>query len=262
MLLAIDVGNTQTHIGLLSREGIAAEWRIHTDPRLSADELAGEFQQFLSWHGLSFSRQVSGVAISSVVPPVTSALRDMVERYLHFKPVVVEPGLRTGMPILIDNPTEVGSDRICNSVAACGLGKGGPIIVVDFGTATTFDALSARGEYLGGAIAPGIQVSAEALAFNAARIPTVELIPPRSVIGKSTVESVRSGVIFGAAAMVEGMIERMRVVLQAEPHQEVEIFATGGLAPLILSHCAVSARFEPALTLEGLRILYDRNVQL
>jgi type III pantothenate kinase len=262
VLLAIDVGNTQTHIGLLSREGITAEWRIHTDPRRSADELAGEFQQFLSWQELSFSRQVTGVAISSVVPTVTSALREMVERYLHFKPVVVEPGVRTGMPILIDNPAELGSDRICNSVAASSMGKGGPMIVIDFGTATTFDALSARGEYLGGAIAPGIQISADALALTAARIPTVELIAPRSVIGKSTAESVRSGVIFGAAAMVEGMIERMSVVLQADRSKKVEIFATGGLAPLVLEHCAVSARFEPALTLEGLRILYDRNVQL
>ncbi|MDQ4149401.1 MAG: type III pantothenate kinase [Actinomycetota bacterium] len=261
MLLAIDVGNTQTHVGVLSKEGLAAEWRTFTEPRRSADELAAEFHQFLSWQDLSFSRQVTGVAISSVVPAVTSALREMVERYFHFIPVVVEPGIRTGMPILIENPSELGADRLCNAVAAWSLGKGGPMIVIDFGTATTFDALSRKGEYLGGAIVPGIQISADALAAHAARIPVVELVPPRSVVGKSTVESVRSGVILGAAAMVEGMVERIRVVLESGPGPEAEIVATGGLAPLVLEHCAVHASFEPALTLEGLRILYDRNVQ-
>jgi type III pantothenate kinase len=260
MLLAIDVGNSQTHIGILSKQGITAQWRISTEPRKSADELAGDLQQFLAWQDLSFSRQVTGVAISSVVPALTSALKEMVERYFHFDPVVVEPGVKTGMPILIDNPAEVGADRICNSVAAWVM-AGGPAIVIDFGTATTFDAVSRKGEYLGGAIAAGVQISADALASKAARIFTVELTPPRKVIGKSTAESVRSGVIYGAAAMVEGIIRRMREELEEDSQGEPNIVATGGLAPLVLQHCEVRARYEPALTLEGLRILYERNAQ-
>ena len=261
MLLAVDVGNSQTHVGLLYQEEIVAQWRTFTEPRRSPDELAAEFQQFLAWHDLSFSREVTGVAISSVVPALTLALREMVERYLRFDPVVVEPGIRTGMPIFIENPAELGADRICNSVGAWARGSGGPMIVIDFGTATTFDALSGKGEYLGGAIVPGIQISADALSARAARIPVIELSAPRSVIGKSTVESVRSGVIFGAAAMVEGMDERMKVVLEAAPGPDAEVVTTGGLAPLVLEHCGVHARFQPALTLEGLRILYDRNVE-
>jgi type III pantothenate kinase len=259
MLLAIDVGNSQTHIGLLAKEGITAQWRTSTEARKSADELARELQQFLAWQDLSFSRQVTGVAISSVVPPLTSALKEMVERYFHFNPVVVEPGIKTGMPILVDNPAEVGADRICNSVAAWAM-AGGPSIVIDFGTATTFDAVSRRGEYLGGAIAAGVQISAEALASKAARIFTVELIAPSNVIGKSTAESVRSGVIHGSASMVEGMIRRMSEELEEGSQGEPQIVATGGLAPLVLEHSSVKAIYEPALTLEGLRILYERNV--
>jgi type III pantothenate kinase len=179
----------------------------------------------------------------------------MVERYFGFSPVVIEPGTRTGMPILIDNPGELGADRICNSVAAYALG-GGPLIVIDFGTATTFDVIGQRGEYLGGAIAPGVQISADALAQAAARLPRVELVPPRTVIGKSTIESVRSGVLFGTAAMVDGMIDRIRAEMKGEP----QVVATGGLAPLVLEHCSTKARFEPTLTLTGLRILYERNV--
>ena len=258
--MAIDVGNSQTHIGVLSKGGIAAEWRIRTEPQKSADELAGELQQFLAWQDLSFSRQVTGVAISSVVPALTSSLKEMVERYFHFNPVVVEPGVRTGMPLLIDNPSEVGADRICNAVAAWAI-CGGPSIIIDFGTATTFDAVSRKGEYLGGAIAPGVQISADALASKAARIFTVELTPPRHVIGKSTSESVRSGVIHGAAAMVEGMVHRMKLELAKGGQGEPKIIATGGLALVVLEHCEVAARYEPALTLEGLRILYERNVQ-
>lgn len=255
MLLAIDVGNTQTHIGVFSREEIAAQWRTHTERTRTADELALTFRQFLSMNHLSFDHQITGVVISSVVPSLTAAIREMVERYFHFSPVVVEPGTRTGMPILIDNPGELGADRICNSVAAYAL-AGGSLIVIDFGTATTFDVIGQRGEYLGGAIAPGVQVSADALAQAAARLPRVELISPRSVIGKSTIESVRSGVLVGAAAMVDGMVDRIRAEMKGEP----QVVATGGLAPLVLEHCIAKARFEPTLTLTGLRILYERNV--
>lgn len=255
MLLAIDVGNTHTHCGVFTREVVTAQWRASTGMAATADELALNLQHFLSLHDLSFSRQITGVVLSSVVPDLTAAIREMVERCFHFSPIVVEPGIRTGMPLLIDNPAEVGADRICNSVAAFSL-VGGPLIVIDFGTATTFDAISQKGEYLGGVIAPGVQVSANALTSAAARIPRVELTAPRTVIGRSTVESVRSGVVLGAAAMVDGMTEKIRFELKGE----AQVVATGGLAPLILGHCDTKARYEPTLTLTGLRLLYERNV--
>jgi type III pantothenate kinase len=178
----------------------------------------------------------------------------MVERYFHFNPVIVEPGTRTGMPIATENPREVGADRIVNAVAAFSL-VGGPLVVIDFGTATTFDAVSEAGEYIGGAIAPGVQISANALASMAAQIQKVELVQPRNVIGRSTVESLRSGLLLGTAAMVEGMVERM----QKELGGFAALVATGGLAPLVLEQCSVPVRHEPALTLIGLRIIYERN---
>lgn len=256
MLLAIDVGNTQTQIGLFSKDLLVAHWRTRTQAGCTADELALTFQQFLALKELSFSRQLTGMVISSVVPSLTGALRQMVERYLPFPPVVVEPGLRTGMRILIDNPLELGADRLCGAVAAHALVEG-PVIVVDFGTATTFDAVSHGGEYLGGAICPGVQVAADALAAATARLPRVELMAPRSAIGRSTVESLRSGVVLGAAAMVEGMVTR----IQSEMTGEAQVVATGGLCSVVLEQCSVKARFEPSLTLTGLRILYERNVR-
>jgi type III pantothenate kinase len=254
MLLAVDVGNTQTHVGIFGGETLLAEWRISTDARRTADELALIFQEFLHFQGLSFSTMVSGVVLSSVVPALTAAHREMVERYFHFQPVVVEPGTKTGMPIVTDNPREVGADRIVNAVAAFAL-VGGPVIVIDFGTATTFDAVSEAGEYLGGAIAPGVQISANALASVAAQISRVELVQPRAVIGRSTAESVRSGVLLGTAAMVDGMVERM----QKELGGFASLVATGGLAQLILERCSSAIRHEPALTLTGLRIIHERN---
>jgi type III pantothenate kinase len=256
VLLVADVGNTQTHIGVFSSDVLEAEWRTSTDPRRTADELALVFEQFLAQEDLSFSRQVTGVIVASVVPPLTTAVREMVERYFHFDPVVVEPGIRTGMPVLTDNPKEVGADRITNAVAA--LDKfGGPAIVVDFGTATTFDAVSEGGEYLGGAIAPGVEISADALWRVAAQIQKVELIAPEGIVGRSTTESVRSGVVLGTASMVDGMVERM----QKELGGHATAVATGGLAPVILPECDVELRHEPRLTLEGLRIIYERNAE-
>lgn len=254
MLLAVDAGNTQTHIGILTPNEIVAEWRISTEPRRTADELALVFQEFLSFAELSFSKQVTGVVISSVVPTLTASLREMVERYFHFQPVIVEPGTRTGMPILTENPREVGADRIVNAVGAFELVEGS-CIVLDFGTATTLDAVSDAGEYLGGAILPGVEISANALWSVAAQIQKVELRAPKSVIGKSTIESVRSGVVLGAAAAVDGMIEKMQKELGAVS----EVLATGGLAPLVLPECMTAMRHEPSLTLLGLRIIYERN---
>jgi len=281
MLLAVDVGNSQTHLGVFSGEKLTADWRMSTDARRTSDELALVIQQLLAFQDLSFSRQVTGVAISSVVPSLTGALRDMVETYFHFEPLVVEAGIKTGMAVLTDNPKEVGADRIVNAVAAYSM-VGGPVIVIDFGTATTFDAVSDKGELLGCSIAPGIQISANALFGAAAQIQKIELHPQETVIGKSTASSVRAGIVLGTVAMVEGMVQRMQTELggfggvaaprgtdpgapeAANPLRSAggaEIVATGGLAPLILEHCQIPIRHEPYLTLMGLRILYERNVQ-
>jgi type III pantothenate kinase len=255
MLLAIDVGNTETVVGVFRDEELAWRWRMRTVPSRTADELALLFGGFLEQHGLSFDRNVTGVVVSSVVPGATQALREMVRRYFGFSPVVVEPGVKTGVAVLIDNPKEVGADRIVNSLAAF-TRFGGPAVVVDFGTATTFDCVSERGEYVGGAIAPGIQLSASALFEHTARLPLVELVPPRSVIGKSTVEAVQSGLVLGYAAMVDGMVERL-----AKELGDPTVIATGGLAPVVIGESRTIDHHEPWLTLEGLRLVFERNAE-
>jgi type III pantothenate kinase len=256
VLLAIDVGNTQTVLGLFQGAELSWHWRIATRGERTADELALLFGGFLEQHGLSFSRQITGVCIASVVPDQTRALREMVHQYFHFEPVVLEPGVKTGIPILTDNPKEVGADRIANAVAAVAE-YGGPALVVDFGTATTYDAISERGEYLGGAIAPGIQVSAAALFAGAARLQRVELEEPRSIIGKNTVESVQSGLLFGTASEVDGMVERM----QKELGGHATVIATGGFAETIAPHCHAIDRLDPWLTLKGLRLIFEKNAE-
>jgi type III pantothenate kinase len=255
MLLAIDVGNTETVVGVFRDEDLAWRWRMATVPSRTADELALLFGGFLEQHGLSFDRNVTGVVVSSVVPGATQALREMVRRYFGFPPVIVEPGVKTGVAVLIDNPKEVGADRIVNSLAAY-IRFGGPALVVDFGTATTFDCVSERGEYVGGAIAPGIQVAAEALFEHTARLPLVELVAPRSAIGKSTVEAVQSGLILGYAAMVDGMVERI-----AKELGQPTVIATGGLAPVVIPESRTIDHHEPWLTLEGLRLVFERNTE-
>src|SRR2546425_3658710 len=208
MLLAVNVGNTNTILGVFRGEDLAWHWRPSTQAERTADELAVLFGGLLAQQELSFSRQITGVVISSVVPPTTQALREMAVRYFGFPPVVVEPGTRTGIPILTDNPREVGADRIVNALAAFSR-HGGPCIVIDFGTATTYDAVSEKGEFLGGAIAPGIQISNVSLSRATARLPQVELTAPRSVIGKNTVEAIQSALLYGTAAEVDGLVERM-----------------------------------------------------
>src|SRR5947207_11817412 len=211
-------------------------------------------QQFLGFHGFSFDANITGVSISSGVPMVTAALREMTERYFGFPPLVIEPGIRTGMPILYDNPKEVGADRIANAVGAFDL-YGGPSIVVDFGTATTFEAVSAKGEYLGGAIFPGIDVSLDALFARAAALRRVELVEPRNVIGRSTVESMQSGAIYGYTSLVDGMCERIRAELDAD----ATVVATGGLSGLIGPLSSAISHVEPWLTLHGLRLIFEKN---
>ena len=254
MLLAIDVGNTETVLGVFQGGQLERHWRMATRPERTADELALLFGGFLEHVGLSFTRQITGVVLASVVPDQTKALREMVSEYFHFPPVVVEPGVKTGISIQTDNPREVGADRIVNALAAFAK-FGGPCIVVDFGTATTYDAVSAKCEYLGGAIAPGIQVSAAGLFGATAQLRRVEIVEPRSVIGRNTVESLQSGLLFGTAAEVDGMVERM----QKDLGGDAVVVATGGLAPAVVPLCRSIDHHEPWLTLEGLRLVFEKN---
>lgn len=254
MLLAIDVGNTQTVVGLFNGHELADHWRIATDAERTSDELALMVQQFLGFHGFSFeAAHITGVAMSSVVPRTTAALREMTERYFGFPPLVIEPGVRTGMPILYDNPKEVGADRIANAVGAYDL-YGGPTIVVDFGTATTIEAVSEKGEYLGGAIFPGIEISMDALFGRAAGLRRVELVPPKHVIGKSTVESIQSGSVYGFSGQVDALVDRFEAEIGP-----CTVVATGGLAELMMPHSRTMQHHEPWLTLHGLRLIFERN---
>jgi type III pantothenate kinase len=253
MLLAIDTGNTQTVIGLFDGATLADHWRIATAAERTSDELALMIQQFLGFHGFSFDDEITGVAICSGVPRITASLRDMTRRYFGFEALVIEPGVRTGMPILYDNPKEVGPDRIADAVAAYEK-YGGPTVVVDFGTANTIEAISEKGEYLGGAILPGIEISLDALFGRAAALRRVELVAPRNVIGKTTVESIQSGAIYGFSGQVDSMVDRFQAELG-----KCTVIATGGLAELMVPYSRTNEHFEPWLTIEGLRIVWERN---
>lgn len=256
MLLAADVGNTQTHIGVFKGAELVHEWRASTDARRTTDEWALVFGHFLNLVGLSFEKKITGVAICSVVPRATQELRDMTVKYFGFPPIVVEPGIKTGIAVVTDNPREVGADRIANAVAAHHLFPDEPVVICDFGTAITVDAVSARGEYLGGAIATGIDTSAAALFASTAQINRVELVAPPSAIGKSTTTSVQSGIIFGTSGLVDGLVER--VVKELGGHARV--IATGGFASSMSEHCHRLEQVEPRLTLLGLRLIFERNL--
>ncbi|MFZ4518355.1 MAG: type III pantothenate kinase [Microthrixaceae bacterium] len=257
MLLVIDVGNTQTVVGLYDSgdrsHQLLDHWRLATVAERTSDELALLLRQLLETRGLELRDDVRGVAVSSGVPSVTFELRRMCERYLEIEPVVLGAGVRTGMSVLYDNPKEVGADRIANAVGAYDL-FGGPTIVVDFGTATTFDVISADGAYLGGAIVPGIEISMDALFGRAAALRRVELVEPRSVIGKTTVESIQSGAVYGYSSLVDGMCDRIEEVIG-----ESTVVATGGLAGLIAPITASIEHEEPWLTLHGLRLIWEKN---
>lgn len=251
VLLAIDVGNTNTDLGLFDGERLISSYRIKTDPRATADEMA------LIYRGLLHDEApVTDIALCSTVPAVLRELRAMLRKYYPQTPaLVVEPGVRTGVSVQTDNPKEVGSDRIMNTLAAYEM-YGGPCIVVDFGTSTNFDVVSARGEFLGGALAAGIEVSVDALAQRAAQLRKVELVKPRSVIGKNTVEALQSGTIYGFAGQVDGIVDRIVIELGVPV---TAVIATGGLARTVLDESRAITVHEPALTLIGLRLAFERN---
>ncbi len=257
MLLAIDVGNTNTVLGVFNVDVLEHSWRVKTDPRDTADEL------WLQYSSLVEGFDITGIAICSTVPAVLREVRKLVnDHYSDLKSVIIEPGVKTGVPLLVDNPKEIGADRIVNTLAASTLyGKDGPAIVVDFGTSTNLDVVSPKGEFLGGALAPGIEISVEALAARAAQLRKVELIKPKSVIGKNTVEALQSGTIFGFAGQVDGLVNRIIDELEElYPNSgDVSVIATGGLAPLVLGISESIEFHEPDLTLIGLRLVYERN---
>jgi len=253
MLLALDVGNTNTVIGVFDGAGLKVHWRLSTRRAGTSDEYGIFIKGLFDFAGLDF-RAVTAVILSTVVPPVQAPLEEMSRQFFGVEPMMVGPGIKTGMPILYESPRDVGADRIVNAVAAFEA-YGGPCIVVDFGTATTFDAISAKGEYLGGAICPGIGISAEALFQRAAKLPRVDIVKPKAVIGKNTVGSMQAGLYFGYLSLVEGIVARMREEMGGRP----KVIATGGLAQLVLGDSTVVDHLDPLLTLNGLRILYERN---
>lgn len=257
MLLALDVGNTNTVLGLYNLDGkkpeLAANWRVTTHRTQTVDEYGVFFVNLFEMHGMA-PNQVTNIIIASVVPPLDSTLRQVCEDYFHIEPMFVEPGMKTGMPLLVDNPTEIGADRLADCVAAYER-YGGPCIVVDFGTATKFEAISKRGEYLGGAIAPGLGLSAEALFSRAARLYRVDIKRPAKVIGTNTIAHLQSGLYFGYIGLVDGIIERIIAELGEQPH----IVGTGGLAHMIAEDSRYINEIDDMLTLDGLRILFERN---
>ncbi|HAP93726.1 MAG TPA: type III pantothenate kinase [Desulfotomaculum sp.] len=253
MLLVFDVGNTNIVLGVYKEKELLKHWRLSTLPYRTADEYGMLLRNLLNFAGIAMDA-IKDVVVSSVVPPLMFSLEQMTQKYFGAVPLVVGPGIKTGLAIRYDNPREVGADRIVNAVAGYEL-YGGPLVIVDFGTATTFCAISAKGEYLGGAITPGIGISTEALFIQAAKLPRVEFVRPPSVIGKNTVQSIQSGIIYGFAGQVDEIVRRMKKELGGNAF----VLATGGLAELIARESSTIDRVDLLLTLAGLRIVYERN---
>jgi type III pantothenate kinase len=253
VLLTIDIGNTNIAVGVFKGKKLVEHWQIRSESGKTCDEYAVTLQNLFSLSGFEI-RNVAGVIISSVVPPLTPVFQKLSLDLMQTKPLVVGPGLKTGMPILYENPLEVGADRVVSAVAAFSK-YGGPCIVVDSGTATTFDAVSSEGEYLGGSIAPGVQISAEALYLKTAKLPRIEIKKPESAIGRTTVSSMQSGLYFGYVGLVSKIID----VMSRELGEDVKVVATGGFAPLIYTEIGSIGFHEPNLVFNGLRILYERN---
>ncbi|NGP60616.1 type III pantothenate kinase [Paenibacillus thiaminolyticus] len=255
MILVIDIGNTNIVLGVYEEDKLLHNWRLSTSRQSTTDEYGVMIYNLFTMTKLSV-KDIEGVILSSVVPPIMHTMEMLCKKYLNKAPLIVGPGVKTGLNIRIENPREVGADRIVNAVAAIELYGGlKPLVVVDFGTATTFDVIDVKGNYVGGAIVPGIGISTEALYQRAAKLPRIELTKPKSVIGRNTVHSMQAGIIFGYAGQVDGIVDRITNELGAEP----TVIATGGMAELIASESRTIDTTNPLLTLEGLRLIYNRN---
>ncbi|MBE0481565.1 MAG: type III pantothenate kinase [Dehalococcoidia bacterium] len=255
MLFAVDIGNTSTVVGVLDGESLRASWRFGTDVHKLADEYAAALLNLFSLKGLAFA-DIDRAIISSSVPPVVTTFEELCRQYFSTSPLVVGPGIKTGVRVAIDNPREVGADRVVNAAAGHRL-YGGPLVVIDLGTATTFDAVSEEGDYLGGAIAPGIGISAEALFEHTAKLPRVELVRPKKAIGRSSVSAMQSGIIFGYVGLIEGIVARMRRELGGK----AKVIVTGGLAGVIASETDIIDAIEPDLAMIGLGIIHELNAE-
>lgn len=255
LIFVFDVGNTNIVLGVYDGDELKHHWRIETDRYKTEDEYGMIIKSLFEHVNLSFS-QINGIIISSVVPPIMFALETMCQKYFHIKPLVVGPGIKTGLNIKYENPREVGADRIVNAVAAIHE-YGSPLIIADFGTATTYCYINEKKQYMGGAIAPGINISTEALYSRAAKLPRIEIARPDNIIGKNTVAAMQAGILYGYVGQVEGIVKRMK----AQSKQDPTVIATGGLAPLIASESDIIDIVDPFLTLKGLRLIYKRNME-
>jgi len=253
MLLAVDIGNTNIVFGVYEEKNVVDYWRIDSDPRKTADEYGLLFRGALKSANVGI-KDIDSAIIASVVPPLTPVIQRMIHRYFNLDALIVDENVRTGLKICYENPREVGADRIVNAVAAYNI-YGGPVIIVDFGTATTFCALSKESEYLGGVIAPGIMISLEALSKKTAKLPMVDLSPPGTVIGRNTMASIQSGIVYGFAGMVDEIVDRIKKEMEGDPY----VIATGGLAEVIAPRTRNIKEINPMLTLEGLRLVFEMN---
>ncbi|OIJ17529.1 pantothenate kinase [Anaerobacillus alkalilacustris] len=255
MLLVLDVGNTNIVLGVYDGDTLKYHWRIGTDRHKTEDEYGMMVKQLFSYEGLT-TRDINGIIISSVVPPIMYALEQMCKKYFSVTPKVIGPGIKTGLNIKYDNPKEVGADRIVNAVAAIEL-YGSPLIVIDFGTATTYCYINEEKQYMGGAIAPGISISTEALYTRASKLPRIEIVKPKDIVGKNTVSAMQAGILYGYVGQVEGIVNRIKQQSKGNP----QVIATGGLASLIANESAMIDVVDPFLTLKGLKLIYQKNIE-